>query len=426
MSIPVTCPECQSHFHVGDEFAGRPGRCPDCTAILEVPDPAATPTDTAAHLDHPDPDPYATPRVVEAFEPAPVPPPMPRQRERPRRDDTWEEDLRDDYADDPRRRFDPRDRAERWARVHRGLGYIQVAIVIGFVSLILQTILTVARGGVPDNPNGMPDSGQIALGFGTVLMMLSAVMFWVLGRAAGLRVPYVPARNSARASFVMALGVIVGCLLTFCFLIGAIGAIAQAGPNGGPPTPEALLFTLLLMGGFFLTVGLVAGAEVAGLLSLGRIGDALRDRAAAGWARRSIVVMLVAGGLMMFGLCGVMVYAADQQQKQEKAKAGAAGPADDKGKAKDKADGKGNAKAEAKDKADNGKEAAPPAAGAGQGPPPEPFDPTLALILNLVFFIPLLVYLIHYSVALQAGRRAIRREVDKLTGRDHGEHDRPY
>jgi hypothetical protein len=47
-------------------------------------------------------------------------------------------------------------------------------------------------------------------------------------------------------------------------------------------------------------------------------------------------------------------------------------------------------------------------------------------VFDLVFFGPLILYLIHYSVALQTGRRAIRREIDVLTGKDHGEHDRQY
>ena len=427
MSIPVTCPECQSHFHVGDEFAGLTGRCPDCTAVIDVPDPDAPPDDGPVLEPL---SPWA-PRGADTFPPAPVSP-VPRREER--RDGP----LRAAANSRPRRpRFDPHDRAERWARVHRGLGYLQVAVVLGFVSQILQTILMVARGGVPENPNGMIDSGQLALGFGMLLMMLAAGMFWVLGRAAGLRVPYVPARNCARAGFIMALASIAGLLITFCFFVAAIGAIAQAGANGGPPTPEALMFTLLLMGSMFATAGLIAGAEVAGLMALGRIGDALRDRAAAGWARRSIVVMFITGGLILFGLCGVSVYAAEQQKQREKAQAGAVGPAGDKakgvdkGKANDKA--KGNAKdaAATKDRAkgENGKDADPdpPAAGgAGPNPPPEPIDATLALILDLVFFIPLLVFLIHYSVALQAGRRAIRREIDVLTGRDHGEHDRHF
>jgi hypothetical protein len=267
----------------------------------------------------------------------------------------------------------------------------------------------------------------VAMVFGALALILAAGMFWILGRAAGLRVPYVPARNCARASFVMVLGTIVACLVTFCFFIGLIGAAAQAGPNGGPPPPDVVLMTLVFMGSLALTAGLAGGAEITGLVGLGRIGDALHDRAAAGWARRSIVVMVLAGGLMVFGFCGVLVYAsAKEQQRQQQAQAGAnPGPA-----APDKGPAKGKGKAADQDKAGNAKDAAPapPAAanGAGQNPPPEPIDGPLAIILDLVFFIPLLVFLIHYSVALQAGRRAIRHEIDVLLGRDHEGHDRPY
>jgi hypothetical protein len=425
MSIPVTCPECQSHFHVGDEFAGRPGRCPDCTAILQVPDPAAP----VEHAEiHEDPHPYWTPRGPEAFEPAPAP-----VRES-RRDERSEPAPRRRPDDRPReKRFDPRERAERWARVHRGLGYVQVAVLLGFVSQILQTVLMLARGGVQQDPNALPDSGQIALGFGMAFMILAAWMFWVLGRAAGLRVPYVPARSCARASFVMVLGSIGAFLVTFCLLFAALGAAAQAGANGGPPPPGAVLLMLMMLGSMCLSAGLAGGAEIAGLMALGRIGDALRDRAAAGWARRSIVVMVLAGTLMVFGFCGVFVYlgAKEEQRQQQAQAAGAANPApapaNDKDKPKQKRGDKEAPKE--KDKADNAKEAAPaqpPAAGPAQNPPPEPIDQTMTLVLDLVFFGPLILYLIHYSVALQAGRRAIRREIDVLTGKDHGEHDHQY
>jgi hypothetical protein len=418
MSIPVTCPECQSHFHVGDEFAGRPGRCPECTAILQVPDPDAP----IEHEEQPeDSHPYWTPRGVEAFEMAPAPVRESRQEDRfepaPRR-------RPDDRPREPR--FDPHDRAARWARVHRGLGYVQVAVLLGFVSQILQTVLMLARGGAQNDPNALPDSGQIALGFGALFMVLAAWMFWVLGRAAGLRVPYVPARSCARASFVMALGSIGASVVTFCLFFVTLGALAQAGANGGPPPPAAVLFVLLMMGSLCLTAGLAGGAEIAGLMALARIGDALRDRTAAGWARRSIVVMVVAGMLMVFGFCGVFIYAgAKEQQRQQQAQAAGAAnpaPANDKDKPKEKR--------KDKEKAGNGKDAPAPAqpaaAGPGQNPPPEPMDGTLALILDLIFFGPLILYLIHYSVALQAGRRAIRREIDVLTGKDHGEHDHAY
>jgi len=414
MSIPVTCSDCQSHFHVGDEFAGRPGRCPDCGHVLEVPDPAADP---AVHAEDPDPHhPYGTPH----FEHPPLPAPLGNGR--PTRDDYGEEDHRADDGDvpprprtDPRRpKFDPHERAAKWARVHRGLGYLQVAVVLGFTSQTLQTILMIARGGVRQNPNGLPDSGQVALAVGAVFMVLAAWMFWVLGRVGGVRVPYLPARNSARASLVLAMGSIGGCMFSFCFLIGALGAAQNPG-NGG----EAAVLMALTLCVMLLTVLLAAGAEVAGLVSLGRIGDALRDRAAATWARRSIVVMLVAVGLIMFGLCGVVAYAAAHAPPPPRAQGGAnAGAAGAQGKEK------------GKDKADHPKDAAPaqpPAAnGAAQNPPPAEPDETLTMVMNLVFFIPLILYLLHYSMALQAGRRAIRREIDVLTGRDHGEHDRPY
>jgi hypothetical protein len=286
-----------------------------------------------------------------------------------------------------------------------------VAVVLGIASQFLQTILMLARGGVQQNANGLPDSGQIALVFGAMAMMLAAAMFWLMGRAAGMRAPYVPARNCARPSFLMALGSVGACVATFCLFLMALGAAAQAGANGGAPPPGFIVMMLFAMCTFCLTAGFAVGAEIAGLTGLGRIGDALRDRAAAAWARRSIVVMLVAGGIMMFGLCGVTVYAGHVEQERQKAMAGP-GPANG---------APANGKDKQKDHKKDAAPAPPPAAnGAGQNPPPGPIDETLALVFNLIIFGPLILYLIHYSVALQTGRRAIRHEIDRLTGKDDG------
>jgi hypothetical protein len=416
MSIPVTCHECDSHFHVEDEFAGRPGRCPDCEAILQVPDLAAS----ADHSDHLDPLPLPSSWRTSTLHSPPIPS---REIRRDQRQD-HERTLRQDYVDQLRR-FDPLDRAARWARVHRGLGHLQVAVVLGFLSQILQTLLMLARGGVQQDPNALPDSGQIALVFGALVMMLASGMFWILARAAGVRVPYVPARNCARPSFLMTLGCVATGLITICLFFATAMAMAQAGPNGGPP-PGAVVFVLMFMLGLCLTGGLALGAEIAGLMSLGRIGDALRDRAAARWARRSIIVMVLTGGLIVFGAFAILVYiGAEQQKRQEQAKAGAQDPAG----AKEKPKEMGKDKAVGKAKADNAKEAAPaqaPAAGPAQNPPPEPIDGTVAVIFDLIFFVPLIVFLFHYSVALQAGRRAIRREIDVLTGKEHSIHDHHY
>src|SRR4051812_36867543 len=129
MSIPVTCPECQSHFHVGDEFAGQPGRCPECAAVIEVPDPAAAPD---APEERVDPQPYWTPRGVEAFAEMPSRSREPRPEER--RDDMRQH--RADYAepkpryDDPRPRFDPVARAAKWKAVAHGLRNLMVAVTL--------------------------------------------------------------------------------------------------------------------------------------------------------------------------------------------------------------------------------------------------------------------------------------------------------
>jgi hypothetical protein len=49
-------------------------------------------------------------------------------------------------------------------------------------------------------------------------------------------------------------------------------------------------------------------------------------------------------------------------------------------------------------------------------------------LFDLIFYGPTFLYLLHVSVALQLGRRAIRREINALMGRDrhddyvHGDH----
>ncbi len=60
MPIPVTCGGCGKAFHVGDEWAGRVGKCPGCGALITVSVPAG--------------DPAGPPPVAELRE-APPPPP---------------------------------------------------------------------------------------------------------------------------------------------------------------------------------------------------------------------------------------------------------------------------------------------------------------------------------------------------------------
>ena len=265
---------------------------------------------------------HAAPRA-EAFEPVPIPPPMPGGGNGRRDDEPGEGPAPTSTTARPPR-FDPRERAERWARVHRGLGYLQVAVVLGFVSQILQTTpddRPRGRAGEPERDAGQRADRPRVRGVADDAGGRDVLGPRPGGRAAGAvragpqAAPGPASSWSWRAS--------PAVLVDFCLFVAAIGAIAQAGANGARRRPRPCCsYCARSWAPSRLTAGLVAGAEVAGLMALGRIGDALRDRAAAGWARRSIVVMFIAGGLIMFGPVRALVYAGEQQKQREKERAG--------------------------------------------------------------------------------------------------------
>jgi hypothetical protein len=436
MPINVSCPECDLHFLVGDEFAGRPGRCPECNAIIHVPgehEVSVVPVET--------PDPFWAAQPVESIDDFPA---TSRRRDDERQPEREAHTRRRDESREPR--FDPMARATKWQRVHRGLGYVQIAIVLGLVSQVLQSLLMIARGGERLDPNGPGDSGQIAMAVGALVMMLASAFFWFLGRLMTMGAPYVPARGPARASFLMVLGGIMAMFFSFCSMFVVAGA-APAAP-GGPPPPAFVFAVLIFMGILCLTGAMIMGAEIAAMVSLARIGDALRSPGAAGWARRSIGMLVLCAGFTIFGLCGLVAYLEQQEQEKQKQRqngvpAGVQQP-DEKAKKNGQPAGaavkepKGpTAKAgeKAKDKDRPGEKGVEPAAN-GNAPPPgavangpdNPIDEKSALLFDLIFYGPTFLYLLHVSVALQLGRRAIRREINALMGRDrhddyvHGDH----
>ncbi|HJZ94679.1 MAG TPA: hypothetical protein VKE40_27685, partial [Gemmataceae bacterium] len=418
-----TCSECQYHFFVGDEYAGRPGRCPECGAVIHVPEvngPQPTPPPA-------EPDPYRASRHDEAFDDE-----FPSRRRR--RDDDrerHEDQQRADYDDRPRR-FDPHARARAWQRVYRGLGFIQIAVVTGFLSQILQGVLVAARGG-PNAPQNVPwNSGMMATAIGSVLLVFAGGLFWLIGRVGGARVPYVPARGWGRASLFLVLASVGAMPFCCCFMLAAEEAKAQA---GGAPKPEDTLIVLLFAASFLLFCVLLIGAEVTALVSMARIGDGLKAHGAAASARVSIAVLFAVLGLLVVGTCVLFLYVTEKQMQQVQNQAPPAAPANqanDAGppaKAKDAAPGPpANDKAGGKDKGKpKGKDAGPPPQPAnGPPPPPNPPDAETAFIAVGVLFGLLLIYLIHFSVSLQRVRRAIRREIDVLTGNEQRQDDQPY
>src|SRR5262245_19134195 len=147
MPIPVTCPECQYHFLVGEEFAGRPGRCPECAAVMHVPGPDSDLPHPGAH---PDPFPERTPRAAESFDDFPSR--VRRRRDEVRERDRYEDELRDDFDDRQGRSrggsFDPHARAAKWESASRGLRNLMVAVILRAVAEIVSCRFTL-DGRVP-------------------------------------------------------------------------------------------------------------------------------------------------------------------------------------------------------------------------------------------------------------------------------------
>jgi len=119
MSIPVTCPSCNSSFHVKAEFAGKSGQCPKCRTVIHVP------------IDFPEPPPAPKakePEPAQTIQKPPkkgnVPPATDRQKE-------YARSLGIDFRDDIDRREISKlieaaqdERMENLAKVQQGEGEV--------------------------------------------------------------------------------------------------------------------------------------------------------------------------------------------------------------------------------------------------------------------------------------------------------------
>jgi hypothetical protein len=417
MPIAVTCPECQYHFLVGDEFAGRPGRCPECAAIIDVPgpDPRALPPSHEPR----DRSPYETRRAADSFEDD-----FPSRLRRRRRDDDrdrYEPDEDADYqerrpgrvGDDGARAFDAHARARKWASVAGGLRNLMVAVILmtcaGTVASVFELIDPVR----PGQQNALTPKDK-AIAIGNLVFIILALLLWGYGRIGCGRVPYVPARRIALPAGVIAgLSAILG---VFAFAGMGVGILMIVQNPAGAGGIFLLLGCCALLPVF---VGLPV-AEFMGLLSQLKMAAGLRDAAFARAARVQLVVAILLTGLFFAGLCTAFVFAMGVQQKaiqkqeeerrqQQAAQVGApkdGGPA-----------AKGGPKAQGP--ANNGAN--------GQPPPPE-FDvgehPELVYGVAIFRLLILWPYAAVSVVACQLGRRAVRREIDQLVGDPH-DRDRP-
>jgi len=76
MTIHFQCNNCGGPVKVADETAGKKGRCPHCTKIIEIPPPNDRPSASAPAAEHrPRGELHDTPAAIAATPLPPVPPP---------------------------------------------------------------------------------------------------------------------------------------------------------------------------------------------------------------------------------------------------------------------------------------------------------------------------------------------------------------
>lgn len=394
MPISVTCVECEYHFSVADEFAGRAGRCPECDAVLTVPG-AATPQTPPTLFDNP----YGN--RDDDFDDEPVP-----SYRRSARSE--ERDLRDDFDDEQRQsgKFDPRPRIAAWKRTAAGLQSVRVAFVLYVMMESMYRALLVVRGDPQPNGNNI-DTGLAALICGMCVVMLSSGVFWLLGRWQVTRTPYVPARSWAKVAFYLALSSVfcLGAFILCCFVAGMM----MAGGGGGAGMALFALGIMVLFLGFLLTVS----AEACGLMNIIKTCDGLKDRSAAGWAKFTLVGFGLLLGFTMIMVCGLSVHAAQQQEKKRKD----AEVAEKRAEEKLRADNKFNPKF----KAPEPKEPPPPKNPFEDDDMDDGLDDSTRIIVHVVSLAVMLSFLAVYCITITKARGAIRREMSSLSGENERE-----
>jgi hypothetical protein len=413
MPIQVTCPGCDYHFLVGDEFAGQPGRCPECGTVIQVPDPHAEPPPPEPH---PEPHPFQTPHFEEPHEEITW-----RSRRRDNDRDRYENDQREDYDDRLRERsfdlrertFDRGARAAKWQSVSNGLRNLMVAVIILAVDEIVRSAFDLVDGVQPGQGNNL-DARTKALLIFHALVSCIAMVLWAAGRIGCARAPYVPARRIARPAGVIA-GITAVCgVLGMAGLVGGILVMQQNMGAGSGLLCLGVCTIFPAMLGFIV-------AELMGLISQIRMATGLHDRAF-GSASKALVVVIILLTLFclvaVFGLFVFMVAETNKAQQQQQQQQNG-----DKNKDQPPA---GNVPVKGKGVGKNGPGPGNPQN--GQQPPP-PVD--LADYPNLVYgmiigrLLMTLIYSATAVICFQLGRTAIRREIAHLVGDPHDHpHDR--
>lgn len=373
MPISVTCPECAFRFHVDAAFAGRPGRCPECDAVIQVP---------AAEIDD---------GRLGDFPSA--------SRRRAAESPTFREPAREAAAD-------PGPRIAKWARVAAGYRNLAIAFVLIVIGSLLVGGFSLANDHKNDNPQKFT-SAQKALLIGNHMFTAVFAVLWAVGRMGVGKTPYLPARG---------IGMTAGVMAGLSAVLGVLGAgmeitgVAVAGDD----VMKAIV--IIQVGGCGLGLFYMgfAVAEIVGLVAQIRIASALGATGAGAWAKAQLTAFIAMMVLGVVGFCVLfMVLFADMQKQVQAQQA-------------QQAQQQPNNPPPFGKNAPKNKVAVnnPPA----NNPPPQPqFNPEdyeeQIKIISLVVMTTTILFSLLCVQSFWASLRAVRREIARLGGGPDAGHD---
>jgi hypothetical protein len=254
MAVSVTCPACHRTYRVADHQAGRRGLCPECGAVVTIPD---------EELD---------------------------------RLDAIDDEDDDHRRREPPRRLSPRDHLPAWRRVSSGFLIQQIAAGILFLGLALFMIGTFAMADDPGDFDKEPSDAQVAVALFGMLAATVGFGMQAVGRFMSantpVRAPRVVGYIAAISSVLLLVG---GCG------VAIVAGIAQAMQNGGAPNDSAAALVGLTMLGWLAFA--VAG-ETLHAFSIASIGKVLHAGSALTLGRLLGITVPVVGLLAMFAVCG--------------------------------------------------------------------------------------------------------------------------
>lgn len=386
MAIPVKCPDCAFRFHVEAEYAGMPGRCPECDAVIDVPQ---LPKARRRFEDEGDDDDFDAPAVGSFASSS--------------RRDVESYSSRDEQLEDEQPRFDPSVRIERWKSVSGGFRNLAIAAgLLGFDTLIRVTFNLV--NGLPnDNANQMT-SGQKAIMVGNCIFTALAMVLWAIGRINLAKTPYLPSAGLAKTSGVLAaINSIPGVIGILCAVIGIVIA-----------ADNLIAGMLLLQGGGcgLLIFGLGAiVTEIIGLLAQIKMTAGIKATKAATLAKVHLATFIVGVCLSIIGFCGMVIVIGSMAQEQVKkaqnkqAQANPPGPV------------KGNPVPPVN-----------PGANPQNQPPPFNLEENKGLVIGMMitFATLSLGYVLLSVLSFLSAQGAVRKEIERLTRMSEGNSDEDY